>query len=103
MKTKHKIKIGNKQYSYFLNKNKDGTIRIVVKSANINQDFLEKDVPKLIMNLPNLILAEKDYIKKQDQVVRFRLSAIEKNKIEKKALESGFSSVSEYLRSVALS
>jgi hypothetical protein len=48
-------------------------------------------------------MAEKDYQNQQSDVLRFRVTTADKKLIEKKAVEQGFSSVSEYLRSLALS
>lgn len=103
MKTKASIVVKNKSFPYSIEKNKDGSIHIVVKSAKINQSFLPEDVPNLILDLPNLILSEQDYKEKQNEVIRFRISGKEKIKIEKKALEKGYHSISKYLRDIALS
>ena len=37
--------------------------------------------------LPNLIITEKEYDKKQTEVVRFRISSADKSKIEKKEIK----------------
>lgn len=96
------ITIQNKKYDYSLSQKKRGVVRVVCTAANINQDFIEADVAGLLIDLPNLIIAEKEHSLKQTNVVRFRVSSSDKNKIEKKASKAGFDSVSDYLRNLAL-
>jgi len=102
MKTKASINIKNKAYPYTLEKNPDGTIHIVSKAAKINQSFLAEDVSSLILDMPNLIIAEQNYENKNSDVIRFRVTTEEKRKIEKTAIEKGYSSVSAYLKKLAL-
>ena len=71
-------------------------------AANISQPFPNADIPNLIIDLPNLILSEKEYLEKQDEVIRFRVKSEDKKLIEEKAGKSGFKTVSDYLRDVAL-
>lgn len=96
------VMMQNKKYSYSLRLLDDKVAHFVCEAANIDQVFLNEDIPKLIVDLPNLILAEKEYLKNQDVVIRFRLKASEKKRIEKKALEKGYKNVSSFLRDVAL-
>ena len=98
------ITVQNKKYTYTIqpSKNQKGAIRFVCKAGNINQDFLAEDIPALIIDLPNLIVAERKYQTSQTEIVRFRLSAEDKKEITQKAVASGFDSVSDYLRSLAL-
>lgn len=97
------ITVQNKKYEYTLKSAKEkGVIRFTCPGANINQDFLAEDIPALILDLPALILAERAYQDNQTEVVRFRISSEDKKKIEKKALASGFNTVSDYLRARAL-
>ena len=98
------ITVQNKKYTYAIkpSDSEKGAIRFVCKAGNIDQDFLAEDIPALIIDLPNLIVAERKYQTSQSEVVRFRLSAEDKKKITKKAVASGFDSVSDYLRSLAL-
>jgi hypothetical protein len=100
---KGNIKNKNKVCPYSLKKNKDGSIHFVSKAAKIDQDFLPEDVSELILDLPNLIIAEHKYNSKKDEVIRFRVSSKDKKKIEKKAIEKGYGSISGYLKDVALS
>lgn len=102
MKTKASITVKNKIYPYTLEKNKDGTIRFVSKEAKIDQDFLPEDVSELILDLPSLIIAEQNYNSKKDEVIRFRISAKDKKKIEQNAFKNGYNSVSDYLKDRAL-
>jgi hypothetical protein len=97
------ITVQNKKHEYSLASVKDdrGVVRFVCKAAKIDQEFLAEDIPALIMDLPALIVAEKKYAVAQSEVVRFRVSAEDKKKIEKRAVEKGFESVSDYLRAVA--
>ncbi|MFM2381325.1 MAG: hypothetical protein RLZZ76_92 [Candidatus Parcubacteria bacterium] len=103
MKTKVTITLKNKVHPYTLEKVGDDSVRIVCKSANINQEFLKEDVSDLLLDLPNLIIAEQSYQKEHSEVIRFRLSSADKKNIEKKAIKSGYSTVSGYLRDLALS
>ncbi len=96
------VTVQNKKHSYTLTKVSKSVVNVECKSAKINQEFLTEDVTDLLIDLPNLILAEKEYIKKQSDVVRFRISPQDKIKIEQKAVRHGYDSVSDYLRSLAL-
>lgn len=66
------------------------------------KDFLANYIAALIIDLPNLIMAEKEYQEKQSNVVRFRVSTEDKARIEEKAVQASFKSVSDYLRHLAL-
>ena len=103
MKTKGSITIKNKRFPYSLSQNKDGSIRFVSKDAKINQDFLPEDISLLILDLPNLIIAEQKYKDNKDTTVKFRVSTKDKERIEKKAIAKGYTSVSKYLKDLALS
>lgn len=96
------ITIQNKKYTYSLEQKKGDLVHVVCKDAKINQDFLSADVVNLILDLPNLIIAEKSYTAKQSDTVRFRISPTDKRKIELKADQAGFDSISDYLRHIAL-
>jgi len=45
--------------------------------------------PILIIDLPNLIIAEQNYENSQNEIIRFRVSGKDKMKIEKKLLQKG--------------
>lgn len=102
MKTKASVTVKNKVYPYTLEKTKTGTIRLVAKAARIDQEFLSEDLADVILDLPNLILAEQDYDRKHSDVIRFRISGSDKARIEKKAIAKGYNSISGYLRDLAL-
>lgn len=76
--------------------------RVICEAAAIDQPFLNEDIPALLMDLPNLILAEKEYLERQTEVIRFRVSSEDKKEIEKKAARKGYKNVSSYLRDLAL-
>ena len=99
----HYIIISNKKYTYALKPASKETTHVKCEAAKIDQEFLNEDVPELLNDLANLILAEKDYSKKQDTVIRFRVSTSDKKLIEKNAAKKGYSSVSSYLKAVSLS
>lgn len=104
MKTsiKHFITINNKKCFYTLKTTNKNQTFVECKAANISQEFLNEDIPNLLVDLPNLILAEKDYKKQQSEMIRFRVSPNDKKLIEKKALQKGYLSVSGFLRDLAL-
>lgn len=81
---------------------KGDIVRVICKDAKIDQDFLSADVANVILDLPNLIIAEKAYQDTQSDIVRFRISPTDKRKIEIKARQAGFDSISDYLRHTAL-
>lgn len=99
---KHYITINNKKYFYTLKHAKKGKTLVECKEANIKQEFLNEDIPELLNDLPNLILAEKKYKKQQSELIRFRVTPDDKKLIEKIAVKKGYSSVSGYLRDLAL-
>ena len=99
---KHFITINNKKYLYTLNSASRDTTFVECEAANIAQEFLNEDVPDLLNDLPNLIIAEKIYKKQQSETIRFRVTVEDKKNIEKKAVQKGYSSVSGYLRDLSL-
>jgi len=99
---KHYITINNKKYFYTLNPSKKGTTLVECEAANIKQEFPNEDIPELLNDLPNLILAEKKYKKQQSEMIRFRISPEDKKQIEKIAVKKGYNSISGYLRDLAL-
>ncbi len=104
MKTllKYFININNKKYSYTIRSAGKNSTFIECEAANIAQEFLNEDVPALLMDPPNLIIAEKSYNKRQSEVIRFRISQEAKKSIEKKAVQKRYSSISSYLRDLSL-
>jgi len=102
-KIKGYITVNNKRHSYVLEEKTKKVMFFKCAEANISQEFLSEDIPSLLIDLPNLIIAEKQYKKNQSEIVRFRISSKDKRKIEIKASQKGFESVSGYLRKLALS
>ena len=102
MKTNATITLKNKQYPYTLERKGDGVVRIVCKAAKLDQEFLAEDVSELILDLPALIIAEQEYEATQDTVIRFRVSAKDKQRIEEQAIKCGYDSVSKYLRDISV-
>ena len=96
------ITINNKKYTYTLEEKSKDTIFIECKDAKVEQEFLKEDVASFLLDLPNLIIAEKEYGKKQTEVIRFRISSSDKSKIETKAAKDGYESLSDYMRHLAL-
>lgn len=101
MKTNAHITVKNKHYPYTLEKKRGGVVHFVCKAASIDQDFPAEDVGELIIDLPALIITEQEYDNAQDSVIRFRVSAQDKKRIEQRAIEKGYDSVSNYLRDLA--
>jgi hypothetical protein len=94
--------MNNNKYFYTLKKiNKDKSF-VECIAANIAQEFLNADIPDLLNDLPNLILAEKKYNKQHSEVIRFRVTSEDKKQIETLALKKGYQSVSGFLRDMAL-
>ncbi|MFH0846239.1 MAG: hypothetical protein V1851_02475 [Patescibacteria group bacterium] len=97
------ITLNNKKYFYTLKEKSKKEVFFECPQAKISQIFLNEDIPSLLIDLPNLIIAEKEYQNNQSEVVRFRISSGDKKKIEIKASKNGYNSVSDYLRKLALS
>ncbi len=96
------ITVQNKKYPYTLERKRGGAIFVECQDANIAQEFLAEDVAELLIDLPNLIIAEKEYHEARTEVVRFRVSSKDKREIEKTALKKGYSSLSEYIRDTVM-
>jgi hypothetical protein len=99
---KHYITLNNRKYWYTLKAVDKKTTFVECDAANIRQAFLNADIPPLLNDLPDLIISEKIFIKQQNEIIRFRISAEDKRRIEKKALQKGYTSVSSFLRDLAL-
>lgn len=96
------LTIQNKKYSYSLTQKSAEVVHVKCEAARIDQDFLKEDIAAMILDLPNLITAEREQQERQTDIVRFRVSAEDKSKIEEKAINAGFNTVSDYLRHIAL-
>lgn len=98
----HFITINNKKHAYTMEPASKDTTLFQCEDANINQEFLNEDIPALLIDLPNLIIAEKEHAKKQSEVIRFRVSQDAKKNIEKRAIQKGYKNLSSYLRDLSL-
>jgi hypothetical protein len=101
---KHLITVKNRRYPYLIEKTDEkGVVKFTCEEADMEQDFLSEDIPELLINLPALILdGQKRRKKREKDVIRFRVTSDDKNKIEKRAIKKGYSTVSAYLRDLAL-
>lgn len=99
---KHFLTLHNKKYFYTIKPLNKKSSFLVCEGANIAQEFLNEDIPQLLNDLPSLILAEKEYVEKQSEIIRFRVTTEDKKRIEKSALDNGYDSISSYLRHLAL-
>jgi len=102
-KIKNFIKIWNKNYSYTIEEVNSEISILSCDSAKIKQEFLNEDIVSLLSDLPNLIKSEEKYKEKKDSIVRFRLSWLEKIKLQKKVKESWYSTISAFIKDKVLS
>ena len=105
MKTtkQHSITINNKKYFYSLKPKSTKTTLVECEAAKINQEFLNEDIPALLNDLSNLILAEKKYRHQPSAIIRFRVKPEDKKLIEQKAHKKGYNNISTFMRDLALS
>lgn len=59
------LKVQDQIHTCDLRLNLDTTVRIVCPGAGIDQDFMAGDIPLLLADLPNLIIAEQAYCEKE--------------------------------------
>lgn len=102
-KIQHFVTLNNKKYVYEIHRVSDEVSRFVCQDAGINQEFLNQDIPQLLIDLPEMIKANKEYADSKSTVIRFRISVEDKQEIESKAIKEGYSNISSYLRDKALS
>lgn len=100
--TTHFIQMNNKKYTYKLKTINKKWTYFECDAANMGQRFLSEDIPALLIDLPELIIMEHEYQKQQSEIIRFRLSQEQKKQIQLKAAKQGFTSVSEFMRNLAL-
>lgn len=100
--TEHFVIVNNKKYTYVLKKVGTKKTFMECKDANIAQEFLNEDIPALLIDLPNLILEGKKYKDVHNQMIRFRISPEDKKIIMKKAHGKGYKNISSFLRDLAL-
>lgn len=99
---KHSVTVNNRKYEYVIRPKSKRIVFFECPGARISQEFLASDIPELLVNLPDMILSEIEWQKKQNNVIRFRVSSDEKNAIQKKAVKAGYSTISAFLRALAL-
>lgn len=98
----HSITVNNKKYIYTITPIDRNLIYFECKAAGISQKFLAKDVAGLLIDLPEFILEEIDYQKKQNEIIRFRISSEQKKEIQKRAIKEGYPTISAFMRALAL-
>ena len=102
-KSEHFVTVNNRKYPYYIGLDKEkGCVFFECSAAGISQPFPAEDVSELLINLPGFILEEKAYRAEQKDLIRFRVAVDEKKAIEQKAVKLGYSSVSSFLRDIAL-
>lgn len=103
METKFVFTAGKRRVPCFLRSNMDGTTSVRCEAAKIDQPFENADVPSLLLDIPNLIEAEKAYQEKRSEVIRVRMTSEEKQSISELAKKAGCRSISDYVRKTLLS
>lgn len=98
MVLKNYIEINKKKYTYFIEEVDTEISKIICKSANIDQEFLNEDIVTLLKDLPNLIKSEQEYKDKKDSVIRFRVTSIEKVKIQEKVKKAWYKTISSFIK-----
>lgn len=100
---RHYIVIGNRRHGYTLRPARKVTT-LICKSANIDERFPNDEIPRILARLPQIIREQYGLLESaaQTEMLRFRVTEDEKSEIEQRAREEGYSSVSAYLRDVAL-
>lgn len=100
---KHYVIIGNRRHGYTLRPSRRVTV-LVCKSADIDARFPNDEIPRILAELPQRILEQRqrEAREQQSEVLRFRVTPTEKQRVEQRAYEAGFDTVSAYLRAVAL-
>jgi hypothetical protein len=99
---KHTITVKNKKYEYFITPVNKKWVFFECLGGGISQEFLAEDIPALLMELHELIISEIEYNKKYSHLLRFRISAEDKKKIQERAIKAGYSNISAFLRDLAL-
>lgn len=100
--TEHFVIVNNKKYTYILKKVGTKKTFVECRDADIAQEFLNEDIPALLIDLPYLILEGKKYRDNNNQMIRFRISPEDKKVITKKAYRKGYKNISSFLRDLAL-
>jgi len=99
---KHYIIVGNKKYEYVLKPARTRTT-IVCSDADINRTYSNHEIPAILANLPDIILAlQRANAQTQSEALRFRVTPEEKERIAQDALNAGYDTISAYLRDIVL-
>jgi len=102
MKIKNYIEVWNKKYSYTIEEIDSEISKITCKTAKFEQEFLNEDILNLLKDLPNLIKAEQEYKSKKDNIIRFRVTWLEKIKIQKKVKKYWYKTISAFIKDKVL-
>ena len=96
---KHYIIVGNRKYEYVLEPSRSRTM-LVCEGAGIAERFDNSEIPRVLANLPEIIikLTEAASAEMQSEALRFRVTPTEKERIVHDAVSAGYDSVSAYLR-----
>lgn len=99
----HYIIVGNQRHGYTLYPMPKVT-RLVCRSANIEARFPNDEIPRILSELPSLIMEHLSDMMNapQTEVIRFRVSPSEREAIEQNAIEAQYDTLSAYLRDVAI-
>lgn len=98
---RHSVIVNSRQYRYSMRKIDNEVTYFYCKAARISQIFHNDDIHELLQLLPIHIQDAKAF-EKREEVIRFRISMKDKRKIYQKAVKHGYSSISQYLRDLAL-
>lgn len=98
----HILKMGRKSYGYSITPVNRKEVYFECNAAGISQEFLTQDIPNLLMELPEMILAEMVFNKKYNEMIRFRITSEEKKQIQRNAFKKGYNSISAFIRDLAL-
>ena len=102
---KHTLTMNNKKHEYTITPINKREVFFECGAAGISQRFLSGDIPALLIDLPELIIAEQKFqekTQKQSEIIRFRISPEDKKEIEKRAVKAGYPTISAFLRALAL-
>jgi len=99
----HSIKVGNKRYAYTITPLNKKEVHFECKGADISQRYAVEDVAGLLLELPEIIQIIHDFKKEYTSMLRLRVSPEEKRQIQQNAIKNGYSSVSSFIRDLALS
>ena len=95
---KNYIEVDNKKYSYFIEEVNSEVSKITCSKAKIEQEFLNEDLVSLLKDLPNLLKAEQEYKDKKDNIIRFRVSWLEKMKLQEKVKKEWYKTISAFIK-----